>query len=87
MSDVPNPNSMLEAMRLTRAARLAEATTLLQRMLRGETAPDIPFATAETIAETGRPRLKRPHPLSRTSARCALRSIVPSTASGSNCEA
>jgi hypothetical protein len=36
MSDVLNPNSMLEAVRLTRAARLAEATTLIQRMLRGE---------------------------------------------------
>jgi poly(hydroxyalkanoate) depolymerase family esterase len=83
MSDVLNPNSMLEAMRLTRAARLAEATTLLQRMLRGETASDVAVgaanefvptgrqppiidATAETIAETGRPLLNaatsaRPH--------------------------
>ena len=40
MNDVLNPNTMLEATRLTRAGRLAEATTLLQRMLRGETAPD-----------------------------------------------
>ena len=39
MNDVLNPNTMLEATRLTRAGRLAEATTLLQRMLRGETAP------------------------------------------------
>jgi poly(hydroxyalkanoate) depolymerase family esterase len=35
-----NPTMMLEATRLTRAGRLTEATALLQRMLRGETAPD-----------------------------------------------
>ena len=39
MNDMLNPNIMLEATRLTRAGRLAEATALLQRMLRGETAP------------------------------------------------
>jgi len=54
MSDVLNPNSMLEAVRLTRAARLAEATTLLQRMLRGETAPDMALGAANEFAPTGR---------------------------------
>jgi poly(hydroxyalkanoate) depolymerase family esterase len=54
MNDVLNPNIMLEATRLTHAGRLAEATTLLQRMLRGETAPDIAFGTASEIAPTGR---------------------------------
>lgn len=54
MSDVLNPNSMLEAVRLTRAARLAEATTLLQRMLRGETAPDMALGAASEFASTGR---------------------------------
>jgi poly(hydroxyalkanoate) depolymerase family esterase len=54
MSDVLNPNSMLEAVRLTRAARLAEATTLIQRMLRGETAPDMALGAANEFAPTGR---------------------------------
>jgi len=39
-----------EATRLTRAGRLVEATVLLQRMLRGETAPDMTFGTASDTA-------------------------------------
>jgi poly(hydroxyalkanoate) depolymerase family esterase len=54
MNDVLNPNIMLGATRLTHARRLAEATTLLQRMLRGETAPDTAFGTANEIAPSGR---------------------------------
>ena len=48
-----NPNTMLEATRLTRAGRLIEATALLQRMLRGETAPDMSFDSAvdDALAE------------------------------------
>jgi len=72
MNDVLNPNTMLEATRRTHAGRLAEATTLLQRMLRSETAPAFGFANdiaptgreppiidakAETIQETNRPPL------------------------------
>ena len=38
-----NANMMLEATRLTRAGRAAEAAALLQRMFRGETAPDMRF--------------------------------------------
>ena len=45
---------MLEATRLTRAGRLTEATALLQRMLRGEPAPDMTFGTADDIDPTGR---------------------------------
>jgi poly(hydroxyalkanoate) depolymerase family esterase len=41
-----------EATRLTRAGRLVEATALLQRMLRGESAPDATFRT-DPIALTG----------------------------------
>lgn len=41
MNDMLDPNKMVEATRLTRAGRLAEATALLQRMLRGETLPDM----------------------------------------------
>ena len=37
---------MREAARLTRAGQLVEATMLLQRMLRGESAPDAPSRTA-----------------------------------------
>ena len=54
MNDILNPNTMLEATRLTRAGRLSEATTLLQRMLRGETSPDMTFGTANDIAPAGR---------------------------------
>ena len=43
-----------EATCLTRAGRLVEATALLQRMLRGETAPVTTFDTAEDIALTKR---------------------------------
>jgi poly(hydroxyalkanoate) depolymerase family esterase len=43
-----------EATRLTRAGQLVEATALLQRMLRGESAPDATFRTTGRIALTGR---------------------------------
>jgi poly(hydroxyalkanoate) depolymerase family esterase len=54
MDDRLNPNVMLEATCLTRARRLTEATALLQRMLRGETAPDTTSGAAEDITRTGR---------------------------------
>jgi poly(hydroxyalkanoate) depolymerase family esterase len=43
-----------EATRLTRAGQLVEATVLLQRMLRGENAPEATFGTAGDIALTKR---------------------------------
>jgi poly(hydroxyalkanoate) depolymerase family esterase len=43
-----------EATRLTRAGQLVEATVLLQRMLRGENAPDATFRTPDRIALQGR---------------------------------
>jgi poly(hydroxyalkanoate) depolymerase family esterase len=43
-----------EATRLTRAGQLVEATVLLQRMLRGESAPDATLRTTGRIALTGR---------------------------------
>ena len=52
MNDMPNPNIMLEATRLTRARRLTDATALLQRMLRGETKPEMTFDTADAVAPT-----------------------------------
>jgi poly(hydroxyalkanoate) depolymerase family esterase len=69
-----NQDVMREATRLTRAGQLVEATALLQRMLRGETAPDMTFpnggdmwrkpplivdAKVEMIGEADRPRLSR----------------------------
>jgi poly(hydroxyalkanoate) depolymerase family esterase len=54
MSDMLNPNILLEATRLTRTRRLTEATALLQRMLRGEIAPDMTFGTADDMTPTGR---------------------------------
>ena len=69
MNDVLNPDSMLEATRLTRAGRLAEATTLLQRMLRGETAPDIgirqPLITLLRPDASRRSLTRMPRPSSR----------------------
>ena len=41
---------MLQATLLTRASRLSEATALIQRMLRGETDPDITMGQTEDIA-------------------------------------
>src|ERR1700756_3040273 len=43
-----------EATRLTRAGQLVEATALLQRMLRGNNAPDAPSHTGGRIALTRR---------------------------------
>jgi poly(hydroxyalkanoate) depolymerase family esterase len=54
MNDIMNPNMMLEATRLTRAGQLAEAAALLQRMLRGETAPDMRFSSTGEVALAGR---------------------------------
>jgi poly(hydroxyalkanoate) depolymerase family esterase len=54
MNDRLNPSTMLEATRLTRASRLTEATALLQRMLRGETAPDMSLGAAGDVAPAGR---------------------------------
>jgi poly(hydroxyalkanoate) depolymerase family esterase len=54
MNDILNPNMMLEATRLTRAGRLTEATALLQRMLRGETASDTTFGTPDDVVPAGR---------------------------------
>jgi poly(hydroxyalkanoate) depolymerase family esterase len=44
---------MLQATRLTRAYHLTEATALLQRMLRGETAPDTTIGPTDDITPTG----------------------------------
>ena len=49
-----NQDIIREATRLTRAGQLVEATALLQRMLRGESAPDAPSRTDGRIALTGR---------------------------------
>src|SRR5262249_46038909 len=52
MTDFLQRDGMLEATRLTRAGRLTQATALLQRMLRGESAPDTSFGTAGDITPT-----------------------------------
>ena len=49
MNDILNPNTIVEATRLARAGRLTEATALLQRMLRGEAAPNVTSGTAGDI--------------------------------------
>lgn len=46
-----NQDIIREATRLTRAGQIAEATALLQRMLRGDGAPDATFGTALTGRE------------------------------------
>lgn len=90
MNDRLNLNTMVEATGLTRAGRLTEATALLQRMLRGETAPDMRADTAgqiahATIKETNRPPCSRfgigGSPADMTFASAAISAQLP-TASG-----
>jgi len=50
---------MFEATRLTRAGRLTEATSLLQRLLRGERAPQTTVAAASDTAEAPAGRASR----------------------------
>ena len=49
-----NQDTVREATRLTQAGQLAEATALLQRMLRGELAPEATTRTPGRISLTGR---------------------------------
>jgi poly(hydroxyalkanoate) depolymerase family esterase len=49
-----NQDTLREATRLTHAGRLAEATALLQRMLRGERAPDATSRTPGSISLLGK---------------------------------
>jgi poly(hydroxyalkanoate) depolymerase family esterase len=49
-----NQDTFREATRLTQAGQLAEATALLQRMLRGERAPDATTRTPGRVSLTGR---------------------------------
>jgi poly(hydroxyalkanoate) depolymerase family esterase len=51
---MPKQDMVREATRLTRAGRLFEATVLLQRMLRGESAPDATLRSTDRIALAGR---------------------------------
>ena len=57
MNDMPDPDKMVEATRLTRTGRLAEATALLQRMLRGEHRPghDISAAAGDLAPDERKP--------------------------------
>jgi poly(hydroxyalkanoate) depolymerase family esterase len=48
-----NQNIVREATRLTRSGRLTEATALLQRMLRGENAPDATQTTGRPVLPAG----------------------------------
>ena len=54
MKAMLNQDIIREATRLTRAGQLVEATALLQRMLRGERAPDAPSRSTGRIALAGR---------------------------------
>jgi len=49
-----NQDIVREATRLTRAGQLVEATALLQRMFRGDSAPDATLRTTGRLALTGR---------------------------------
>ncbi len=51
---MPNQDTIREATRLMRAGQLAEATALLQRMLRGEPAPDAILRTPGLVSLPGR---------------------------------
>ncbi len=50
MNDMPDPDKMVEAARLTRTGRLAEATSLIRRMLGGAHAPDRIFGGPGDLA-------------------------------------
>jgi poly(hydroxyalkanoate) depolymerase family esterase len=89
-------NIVREATRLTRTGHLVEATALLQRMLRGETAPDATLRTTGRIALTGREppiidakantfeETDRPHFAKATSAQPSmLRALLDRTKEGS----
>jgi poly(hydroxyalkanoate) depolymerase family esterase len=54
MNDMPSPNKMAEATRLTRAGRLTEATALLQRMLKAKPPSDMTIGTAGDIVPNRR---------------------------------
>ena len=98
-----NQDIIREATRLTRAGQLVEATALLQRMLRGETAPDATSAppVASLLPDASRPSLTRRPMLSRRrivsasergphplNRACSARySIAKRGAPGSDCEA
>jgi poly(hydroxyalkanoate) depolymerase family esterase len=57
MNDMLDPNKMAEATRLTRAGRLAEATALLHRMLRGQPPPAMKAGIAGDAVPAGGPPL------------------------------
>jgi hypothetical protein len=93
-----NQDIVREATRLTRAGQLVQATELLQRMLRGETAPEATSGARAGIALTG-PKpliidakadtiegtvrtLRGPHPLNRA---CSGRCTIQRGAQGSDC--
>jgi poly(hydroxyalkanoate) depolymerase family esterase len=83
MNDMLDPTRMAEATRLTRAGRLAEATALLQRMLRGEPSPDMNVPIAGDILPAGAPPLivdARRHVFAKLSA--LLRAGRPATGVG-----
>jgi poly(hydroxyalkanoate) depolymerase family esterase len=68
-------DTIREATRLTRAGQLVEATELLQRMLRGERAPDPTFRTGRS-ALTGRERSiidAKPHTVEATKSSASAR--------------
>ena len=80
MNEMLKPKIMLEATRLTRAGRLTDATALLQRMLRGETAPNMHFGGASDVAPAGRTRRSltpRPRPSTRRTGRSSARPLPP----------
>jgi len=54
-----NQDTLREATRLTRGGQLAEATALLQRMLRGESAPEATTRATGPTAPAGRPQSPR----------------------------
>jgi hypothetical protein len=55
MNDMRNPNTIVEATHLTRTGRLSEATALLQRMLRGEAAPNETFGAGDIAPPRRKP--------------------------------
>ena len=83
MNDRIHHREMLEATRLTRAGELTEATVLLQRLLRGETAPDAMFGTIDGTADANARPLSRV--IDRVPAAIEVKDPPASSATGQAC--
>jgi hypothetical protein len=84
-----NQDTIREAARLTQAGQLAEATALLQRMLRGKRAPDATSRSPEHVSVPGRepPTIDHQRYLQQCGGKPQLQALHPERLSGSTASA